>query len=280
MKTRPYPQEPKIPAPKTHFYTKKAPEGGKAAGTAAKAEERQGEGAASPDRALLERHPKRQRPGAPGRVSAARWPESAAHLREPREGRSRARRPRRLAGVLRDGRKRAAGTQLAGAAGCGGLERAARPRGGTSPAAATAPPLSCAASGSRAAALTCPVFRRRRLLAPVRGQQPRPPRPSSCGAPIPASPGRLPPAPRGVTPASHTQPWPAPQPPPPPPPHRPTEHARAAAVPARAPTSPAGLPAALAPPRAPLGPIPGPAAAAARPAGLAGQGRGRGGAAA
>lgn len=109
----------------------------------------------------------------------------------------------------------------------------------------------------------------------LRGQQPRPPRPSSCGAPIPASLGRLPPAPRGATPARHPQPWPAP-PQPPPPPHRPTEHARAAAVPARARTSLAGLPAALAPPRAPLGPIPGLPAAAARPAGLAGRGRGRG----
>lgn len=58
------------------FQIRRYTEGGEAAETSAKAEERQGEGAASPERAVQERHPKRQRPGAPGRLSAARGQEA------------------------------------------------------------------------------------------------------------------------------------------------------------------------------------------------------------
>lgn len=153
-----------------------------------------------------------------------------AHLGEPQAGRN-------PASVLGAGRKSCARAAAARAQGCGGQ--------GRPPGRAGAPPLapqswrpsSRAASGSRAAALTCPALRRcrhrhrRGFLLRVRTQQSRLPRRPRSGAPIPASLSHLPPVPHGTTPARHPLPWPAP----PQPPHRPTEHARAPpAVPARA----------------------------------------------
>ncbi|XP_032340280.1 collagen alpha-1(I) chain-like [Camelus ferus] len=218
--------------PLKYTLRKKAPEGRELRGFTTDAG---GEDAASPQTLLRNAT---QSAGRPGRPAASLPPGSrGAPLTLESPGRAAGERGApagRRAGVFGAGRKRGAGSQAAGAAGSGGQERAASPRGGTSAA---------RRDGAAPQPRRIRVPRRRTHLP---GAPPPPAPGSECAvsnpghsdgpAAAPPSPplSRRPPAPRGATPARRRLPWPTP-PLPPPSPHQPTEHARAAAVPASAP---------------------------------------------